>query len=153
MHVPLIWHRMWTIDERTHITFMPQFYDGMGSFVLTFAVALLATIFCERTLLFLKEIVMGETGGETRRDSKMQKHSEAPAKDSNNMDSKLKNNLHFDDVENRRGAVVELKTTRRINHELAASNTPCNLNISNSDRVGETRKDTFHGSNNVAIHL
>lgn len=34
----------------------------MGSFVITFFVALLASVFCERTIVFIKEVVMGENG-------------------------------------------------------------------------------------------
>lgn len=39
-----------------------QFYDGMGSFVITFFMALLASVFCERTIVFIKEVAMGEHG-------------------------------------------------------------------------------------------
>ncbi|XP_022658333.1 nose resistant to fluoxetine protein 6-like isoform X2 [Varroa destructor] len=98
MHVPLIWHRMWTIDERTHITFMPQFYNGMGSFVLTFAAALLATVFCERTILFLKEVVMGESN-ETKRGLKTTKQDETIVNDERcYMEKNLNKNLHLSGI-------------------------------------------------------
>ncbi|XP_018496029.2 nose resistant to fluoxetine protein 6 [Galendromus occidentalis] len=105
MHVPFIWHRMWTIDERTHITFMPQFYDGMGSFVITFFMALLASVFCERTIVFIKEIAMGENG-------RNKEDKAAPALNS------------FEKKTMPSTSEVELKTSRRISDELQVTAYP-----------------------------
>lgn len=70
----------------------------MGSFVLTFAAALLATVFCERTILFLKEVVMGESN-ETKRGLKTTKQDETIVNDERcYMEKNLNKNLHLSGI-------------------------------------------------------
>ncbi|XP_064457672.1 nose resistant to fluoxetine protein 6-like [Ornithodoros turicata] len=59
LHVPFVWHRLWTIRERVLITFMPMFYNGFGTFCLAVFVALVGTMFFESTLTFIKDIAVG----------------------------------------------------------------------------------------------
>ncbi|CAN8019206.1 unnamed protein product, partial [Ixodes persulcatus] len=59
LHVPLVWLRMWTIRERILISFMPMFYNGMGTFILSLVVAFLGTLFFERSLTAVKDVALG----------------------------------------------------------------------------------------------
>ncbi|KAM7303842.1 nose resistant to fluoxetine protein 6 [Ixodes scapularis] len=59
LHVPLVWLRMWTIRERILISFMPMFYNGIGTFILSLVVAFFGTLFFERPLTAVKDVVFG----------------------------------------------------------------------------------------------
>ncbi|CAN7992784.1 unnamed protein product [Ixodes hexagonus] len=59
LHVPLVWLRMWTIRERILISFMPMFYNGMGTFILSLLVAFVGTLFFERSLTAVKDVAFG----------------------------------------------------------------------------------------------
>ncbi|XP_077552931.1 nose resistant to fluoxetine protein 6-like [Haemaphysalis longicornis] len=58
LHVPLVWFRLWTIRERILIWFLPMFYNAMGTLVLAFFVALGASVFIERPLVVVKDLVL-----------------------------------------------------------------------------------------------
>ncbi|KAH7982594.1 hypothetical protein HPB52_006038 [Rhipicephalus sanguineus] len=59
LHVPIVWFRLWTIRERILIWFLPMFYNAMGTLVLSFFVALGASIFIERPLVAAKDLAVG----------------------------------------------------------------------------------------------
>ncbi|XP_070386524.1 nose resistant to fluoxetine protein 6-like isoform X1 [Dermacentor albipictus] len=63
LHVPIVWFRLWTIRERILIWFLPMFYNAMGTFVLSFFVALGASIFIERPLVVVKDLVVSCIAG------------------------------------------------------------------------------------------
>ncbi|KAL3188281.1 hypothetical protein MRX96_003607 [Rhipicephalus microplus] len=77
LHVPIVWFRLWTIRERILIWFLPMFYNAMGSLVLSFFVALGASIFIERPLMAAKDEIVSRI---TRpRNHKPSPHPDGPS--------------------------------------------------------------------------
>ncbi|KAL1473480.1 hypothetical protein MTO96_038636, partial [Rhipicephalus appendiculatus] len=63
LHVPIVWFRLWTVRERILIWFLPMLYNAMGTLLLSFFVALGASIFIERPLVAAKDQVVSRIAG------------------------------------------------------------------------------------------